>query len=279
MAIDTGKWMEPPMPDGAAYNNPENAMPVAYYSTHPSLHGFPEGTHLLSNTQNLPENPQTTFARPAHLGQLPESSQTQYQTLMSPVSSSGDIPSPWSAPEPETDLDCYSYHSSPINPGVSAPYNQPVSPASWSSPMQMPFRQVEEQQPAGYQARMCSPVSNGSPHAMAQSLYARTSHPFAGTPESDESEGGEAARGHEPYSKQLRRALLSFAGYEATVQQIYCWFRENTTRHENGGWQNSIRHNLSMNPVSPGTFPLPSLVGIPGTQGSKWALAPSLPPA
>jgi hypothetical protein len=65
----------------------------------------------------------------------------------------------------------------------------------------------------------------------------------------------------EPYAKLLYRALMSAPNHAMTLQEIYQWFRENTDKDvkkdkaerrpgKNAeGWQNSIRHNLSMNEV------------------------------
>ncbi|RGP74894.1 forkhead box o4 [Fusarium longipes] len=67
------------------------------------------------------------------------------------------------------------------------------------------------------------------------------------------------AKAEEPYAKLLYRALMSAPNHAMTLQEIYQWFRENTdkdvkkdkTERRPGknaeGWQNSIRHNLSMN--------------------------------
>ncbi|KAJ4263646.1 hypothetical protein NW762_006470 [Fusarium torreyae] len=67
------------------------------------------------------------------------------------------------------------------------------------------------------------------------------------------------AKCEEPYAKLLYRALMSAPDHAMTLQEIYQWFRENTdkdlkkdkTEKRPGknaeGWQNSIRHNLSMN--------------------------------
>ncbi|KAK2599927.1 hypothetical protein QQS21_005311 [Conoideocrella luteorostrata] len=53
----------------------------------------------------------------------------------------------------------------------------------------------------------------------------------------------------EPYAKLIYRAFMDRAGHAMTLQEIYQWFRENTAKAVagTGGWQNSIRHNLSMN--------------------------------
>ncbi|EKJ70573.1 hypothetical protein FPSE_09218 [Fusarium pseudograminearum CS3096] len=67
------------------------------------------------------------------------------------------------------------------------------------------------------------------------------------------------AKAEEPYAKLLHRALMSAPDHAMTLQEIYQWFRENTDKDikkdksvrrpgKNAeGWQNSIRHNLSMN--------------------------------
>ncbi|KAI1752717.1 hypothetical protein F4782DRAFT_546344 [Xylaria castorea] len=57
------------------------------------------------------------------------------------------------------------------------------------------------------------------------------------------------AKPEEPYAKLIQKALMSVDGSKMALQQIYQWFRENTDKSNNDGkgWQNSIRHNLSMN--------------------------------
>ncbi|KAI1842199.1 hypothetical protein JX266_011607 [Neoarthrinium moseri] len=55
----------------------------------------------------------------------------------------------------------------------------------------------------------------------------------------------------EPYAQLIYKALMSNGDHSMTLQEIYQWFRDNTDKttpdKENKGWQNSIRHNLSMN--------------------------------
>lgn len=55
----------------------------------------------------------------------------------------------------------------------------------------------------------------------------------------------------EPYAQLIYRAFMSRPNKSMTLQDIYQWFRENTdkSKSEGKGWQNSIRHNLSMNGV------------------------------
>lgn len=53
----------------------------------------------------------------------------------------------------------------------------------------------------------------------------------------------------EPYARLIYRALMSVPRHAMVLQEIYQWFRENTSKgsSDTKGWMNSIRHNLSMN--------------------------------
>lgn len=55
-----------------------------------------------------------------------------------------------------------------------------------------------------------------------------------------------------PYAALIYDALLQAPNHRMMLREIYDWFRANTNKvQDNGsnGWQNSIRHNLSMNKV------------------------------
>jgi len=57
----------------------------------------------------------------------------------------------------------------------------------------------------------------------------------------------------EPYASLIFKALRDAPGYRMVLKDIYTWFEQNTNKTGGGkgkGWQNSIRHNLSMNGVS-----------------------------
>ncbi len=57
--------------------------------------------------------------------------------------------------------------------------------------------------------------------------------------------------GEEPYAQLIWRAFMSTPSGAMKLQELYQWFRNNTdkAKDESRGWQNSIRHNLSMNEV------------------------------
>ncbi|KAK7223561.1 hypothetical protein V2G26_011564 [Clonostachys chloroleuca] len=61
--------------------------------------------------------------------------------------------------------------------------------------------------------------------------------------------GGDASPAETPYAQLIYRALMSREDRCMSLQEIYQWFREHTNKTDGRGkgWQNSIRHNLSMN--------------------------------
>jgi hypothetical protein len=55
-----------------------------------------------------------------------------------------------------------------------------------------------------------------------------------------------------PYARLIWEALMQAPGHRMMLREIYAWFQCHTNKaRESGsnGWQNSIRHNLSMNQV------------------------------
>lgn len=72
-----------------------------------------------------------------------------------------------------------------------------------------------------------------------------------------------------PYAQLIYQAFMSSPRRAMTLQEIYRWFLENTDKGRKStmgggtgkGWQNSIRHNLSMNGVR--TISTPSATLIP----------------
>lgn len=68
-------------------------------------------------------------------------------------------------------------------------------------------------------------------------------------------DGGElsALDKEQPYAQLIYKALLEADNHTMILRDIYDWFKKHTDKasvSETKGWQNSIRHNLSMNGVS-----------------------------
>jgi len=64
---------------------------------------------------------------------------------------------------------------------------------------------------------------------------------------------GDASISSEPYAQLIYKALMNAPEHKMVLKEIYEWFEKNTDKAKNNsskGWQNSIRHNLSMNGVS-----------------------------
>ncbi|KAJ5289847.1 Aldolase-type TIM barrel [Penicillium atrosanguineum] len=93
----------------------------------------------------------------------------------------------------------------------------------------------------------------------------------------DQSEGDHNG---EPYSKLIYRALKDADGHRLSLQQIYDWFIKNTSkgRDSTKGWQNSIRHNLSMNKVRPLT-PNTSIIPAAGFISNQFHITIHFPPS
>ncbi|KAL8907783.1 MAG: hypothetical protein Q9207_001186 [Kuettlingeria erythrocarpa] len=67
--------------------------------------------------------------------------------------------------------------------------------------------------------------------------------------ECDNSDDEDGSVHCEPYAQLIFRALKNAPGHRMVLNDIYRWFEKNTDKARKGskGWQNSIRHNLSMN--------------------------------
>lgn len=94
----------------------------------------------------------------------------------------------------------------------------------------------------GYQSPYSTMTRASTPHD-SMSPYPNSSDP-----------GGEIAIDKEqPYAQLIYQALLHADGHTMILRDIYDWFKKYTDKaaaSETKGWQNSIRHNLSMNGVS-----------------------------
>ncbi|MCJ1383460.1 hypothetical protein MMC17_006574 [Xylographa soralifera] len=92
----------------------------------------------------------------------------------------------------------------------------------------------------------------------------------------DNDEDSDGGLSSEPYAQLIYRALKSVPSHRMVLKEIYEWFEKNTDKAKNNsskGWQNSIRHNLSMN----GAFTKVDLLppADDGKKGCIWVLEPS----
>ena len=129
-----------------------------------------------------------------------------------------------------------------------------------------PFGNVQE-----YPANRTPPDSYQLPSPAYSSTFLSSDRPSCLTPESSQSPDAAALRFNsslhddsdeedkeatESYAKLIYRALMSAPNHCMVLKDIYKWFERHTTKTrdpKSKGWQNSIRHNLSMNGVS--SFP------------------------
>lgn len=158
-----------------------------------------------------------------------------------------DVPSglPWPVSAEQLMLN-RPYHTNQyqhITPYMTSGYpetmqiHDPSSPYSTSSlyddsPMQSPYLSSSDLCSASYGGRAPRSSPNDDYEAEDED-------------EEDVSDG-------KPYARLIFEALLHAPGHRMMLRDIYEWFEQNTNKpRESGsnGWQNSIRHNLSMNRV------------------------------
>ncbi|KAF2404130.1 hypothetical protein EJ06DRAFT_189001 [Trichodelitschia bisporula] len=117
------------------------------------------------------------------------------------------------------------------------------------------------------------PSLQHSPFMMNQDLI-ENKEPSA-TPFDDENEENPDSQDdrQEPYAKSIFRCLQQAPNHTMVLRDIYEWFKEHTDKGRDPnerGWQNSIRHNLSMNKAFE-KIELPA--GDDAKRGYQWRLS------
>ncbi|CAJ2500644.1 Uu.00g034970.m01.CDS01 [Anthostomella pinea] len=194
-----------------------------------------------------------------------------------PVDSSAASPRSWSSPGAQQvgfppDIWRSSEQFSPYNMGVGTPssyeehYYQQMAPSTYGSG-RFTLRNEISMHPAHFGHQDTPPMMPDIPEPSA-TLSSNGDSPrlkeeeFGSPYQLDEDEemqdaghrgqqaGEEGSKVDEPYAQLIYRSFMSRERHAMTLQEIYQWFRDNTEKAKNEaskGWQNSIRHNLSMN--------------------------------
>ncbi|KAJ5156202.1 hypothetical protein N7492_009005 [Penicillium capsulatum] len=136
-----------------------------------------------------------------------------------------------------------------------------LTPSPWLGPGRFYPAKPEGSPPsihAVHQHSSSPPMSISSQHSPPRSVSsaspsARVLVPDSTSPRTSLGDHSEEEQSSElPYSSLIYQALLTGEGGQMPLQEIYAWFERNTTKGKDQackGWQNSIRHNLSMNAV------------------------------
>ncbi|KAL1864046.1 hypothetical protein VTK73DRAFT_6248 [Phialemonium thermophilum] len=92
-----------------------------------------------------------------------------------------------------------------------------------------------------------APDGGGPPDDTPDLVSSEGAHGADRTDRTSVEESGQ--RKDEAYARLIYRAFMSNPRRAMTLQELYKWFKDNTDKDksQSKGWQNSIRHNLSMN--------------------------------
>lgn len=148
-------------------------------------------------------------------------------------------------------------------PTTSMPSHQSLLPPWTNFPTANAFEETRARpryNPPQAYAHDTAPSFGPSLYATSSDLSTPTQpklhRPFRGTERSalleSESES-EGKQGEPPYAKLIYRALMEAPDHQMVLKDIYDWIARNTDKARDPafkGWQNSVRHNLSMNGVS-----------------------------
>lgn len=106
-----------------------------------------------------------------------------------------------------------------------------------------------------------------------ESMFRYSATPFGGSEVGSPADDFHIDR-DEPYAQRIFRCLKETPNHTMVLKDIYKWFKDNTEKGQDPnqkGWQNSIRHNLSMNKVqsAPHRQQKPSAKFITGIQQNR----------
>lgn len=180
-------------------------------------------------------------------------------TFSSPAPCQGDSWSFDATSHPTNGSPCRQYPVLPsyVSPGYAVPTRALFSATermTKSSQMQRPTPPPETfvESPYGHAATLPS-MEPTSPFPANPGSQPEAELMDSSTATVDHSSMSKDQTNDVPYAKLIERALLEAKGNRLVLKDIYRWFEQNTNKADDTafkGWQNSVRHNLSMNGVS-----------------------------
>jgi Forkhead domain len=242
--VEASHWLSPESPIAKALTQQS-----PHQSRMPSTEYTPDLPHTLGHSQPALDG------EISRLGEIQAAADLQFATPMSLHLSEIEVNNkymegPSSLAWDPISEDHFSFPSS------GAPHNLVFRPAHPSTSF---LNGVSTNEPQ-------APYSPASVFAESQAQSSYISSPESSTPgfttsvprsspnidyEADSDDDDDASDG-KPYALLISDALRQAPGHRMLLRDIYDWFEVNTSKpRESGskGWQNSIRHNLSMNKV------------------------------
>ena len=150
------------------------------------------------------------------------------------------------------------------NPVIRSPIPPPSSHQSQLPPWTdfapgSTLEETDSYNPPQAYAYDTAPSFGSSLYAASSDLRTPTQpklhRPFRGKVRLDPVDSGsesDGKQGEPPYAKLIYRALMAAPDHQMVLKDIYEWIAKNTDKARDPafkGWQNSVRHNLSMNGV------------------------------
>ncbi|KAI6782334.1 Fork head domain transcription factor-like protein [Emericellopsis cladophorae] len=147
-------------------------------------------------------------------------------------------------------IKCYpgSSADSDIEVGSNSGYDIYPDPGEGTDRRLEPLDPVDDSIYTEFDA-MAGDLASGPDSQMVDRYGLQTNGGRASEPPMEPSASTIQAKPEEPYAQLIYRALKSAPGNSMSLQDLYTWFQSNTDKckRQGKGWQNSIRHNLSMN--------------------------------